>query len=280
MKEIAAAEIAGRVAELCLQACTVLPSDVAAALAAAQQQEESPLGREVLARLLDNAAAADEDGVPLCQDTGLAVVFVEMGEQVRVVSGGLAEAITSGVREGYERGYLRNSVVASPLNRRNTGDNTPPVLHTELVPGDELRVTVLAKGAGSENMSQLRMFSPGDGLEAVMRLVVEAVESAGASACPPLVIGVGLGGDFEYCALLAKKALLRPLDRRNSDPLAAELEAKLLELVNATGIGPMGIGGRVTALAVNVEVFPCHIASLPVAVNLQCHAARHASYCW
>jgi len=216
----------------------------------------------------------------MCQDTGLAVVFVEIGERVRVTGGSLAAAIKDGVREGYERGYLRKSVVMSPLDRRNTGDNTPPIVHTEIVPGDSLKMSLAAKGAGSENMSRLRMMVPAEGMEGVKRLVVETVENAGASACPPLVIGVGLGGNFEQCALIAKKALLRPLGEANPNAREAEMEAELLDLVNATGIGPMGLGGRVTALAVNVETRPCHIASLPVAVNLQCHAARHATYVW
>ena len=280
MREIAAAEISARVAELCTRACTVLPPDVVAALEAARDREESLVGREVLSRLLDNAALASEQAIPMCQDTGLAVVFVEIGQDVRLTEGSLIGAITQGVREGYERGYLRGSVVISPLDRRNTGDNTPPVIHTDIVPGDALKITVAAKGAGSENMSRLRMLTPGEGLEAVKRLVVEAVVNAGASACPPLVIGVGLGGSFEHCALIAKKALLRRLDRPNPEPGVAALEEELLDLVNATGVGPMGLGGRVTALAVNVEVWPCHIASLPAAVNLQCHAARHASHQW
>lgn len=280
MKEIPASDIAAKVADLCIQACTVLPSDVVAALESAREREESPAGKAVLARLLENAAIAAEQHIPMCQDTGLAVVFVELGEGVRLVGGGFCEAIARGIREGYQRGYLRNSIVRSPLDRVNTGDNTPPVIHTEIMPGDSLKITVAAKGAGSENMSQLRMMIPADGIEAVKRLVVETVEKAGASACPPLIIGVGLGGDFEQCALIAKKALLRPVSERSPDPAAAQLEHELLELVNATGIGPMGLGGRVTALAVNVETCPCHIASLPVAVNLQCHAARHASYTW
>jgi fumarate hydratase subunit alpha len=184
------------------------------------------------------------------------------------------------VREGYERGYLRKSVVVSPLDRRNTTDNTPPIIHMEMVEGDSLKLTLAAKGAGSENMSRLRMMAPAEGMEAVKQLVVETVERAGASACPPLIVGVGLGGDFEQCAVIAKKALLRPVSQRNPGEAEAALEAELLEAVNATGIGPMGVGGRTTALAVNVETLPCHIASLPVAVNLQCHAARHASYQW
>ncbi len=280
MREIAAAEISAKVAELCLQACTVLPPDVVAALARAQQREESPLGREVLARLLENARLAAQDGLPMCQDTGLAVVFVDLGEEVKITCGSLQSAITTGVRQGYEQGYLRKSVVFSPLDRRNTGDNTPPVVHTQMRPGASLKITVAAKGAGSENMSRLKMMAPADGLEAIHSFVRETVIKAGASACPPVVVGVGLGGNFEQCALIAKRALLRPLDDENPDPAASALERELLEIINATGLGPAGLGGRITALAVKVETAPCHIASMPVAVNLQCHAARHASYLW
>jgi fumarate hydratase subunit alpha len=277
---IPASDISAKVADLCVQACSTLPPDVLAALARARDLEESDLGREVLARLIENAALARDLGLPLCQDTGLAVVFVELGEDVHLEGGSLRDAISAGVRRGYEQGYLRKSVVRSPLDRRNTGDNTPPVLHTEVLPGASLTITVAAKGAGSENMSRLKMMIPSDGIEAVTQFVVDAVENAGASACPPLVIGVGLGGSFEQCALAAKQAILRPLDVPNPDRAAADLERELLEAVNATGIGPMGVGGRITALAVNVETRPCHIASQPVAVNLQCHAARHASYTW
>ena len=280
MRSISATEITAKVADLCRHACTVLPPDVRHALQRARDQEESLLGREVLDRLLENAALAQAQPTPLCQDTGLAVVFVTLGEEVRITGGSLQEAVTEGVRQGYAQGYLRKSVVLSPLDRRNTGDNTPPVLHLELVPGDSLQIVVAAKGAGSENKSRLQMMVPSDGIEAIKRFVVESVVDAGASACPPLVIGVGLGGSFEQCALAAKQALLRPLDQPNPDPAAAALEGELLELVNATGLGPMGLGGRITALAVNIETRPCHIASQPVAVNLQCHAARHAAYTW
>ncbi len=280
MRAIAAADIAAKVADLCVEACLLLPPDVIAALERAQAQEESPVGRELLSRLLENAALAREQGLPMCQDTGLAVVFVEIGEEVAISGGSLREAVAEGVRTGYARGYLRKSVVISPLDRRNTGDNTPPVLHTELVPGEALTITVAAKGAGSENKSRLKMMAPAEGIEAVKRFVVETVSEAGASACPPLVVGVGLGGSFEQCALLAKQAVLRDVGAANPDPAAAALEQELLALVNATGLGPMGVGGRVTALAVHVETRPCHIASQPVAVNLQCHAARHASYRW
>jgi fumarate hydratase subunit alpha len=280
VKEVAASDISARVAELCMRACTILPPDVMAAIEAAREREESPIGREVLSRLIENAALASEQGIPMCQDTGLAVVFVELGDEVKVSGGHLEAAIAEGVRAGYEKGYLRKSVVASPLDRRNTGDNTPPVIHTRVVPGASLKIALAAKGAGSENMSALRMMVPSDGIGAVKRFVVETIEKAGASACPPVVVGVGLGGSFEQCALIAKRALLRPLDDRSPDPAIAELEEELLELINATGIGPMALGGRTTALAVKVEAAPCHIASQPVAVNLQCHAARHAEYVW
>ncbi len=280
MREIPASEIAATVAKLCIEACTILPPDVVRALETARQREESEVGRAVLTRLLENATLAAGESLPMCQDTGLAVVFVELGERVAVTGGALPEAIAEGVREGYDRGYLRKSVVMSPLDRRNTGDNTPPIIHLEMVPGDSLKISVAAKGAGSENMSRLRMMPPSEGVDGVKRLVLEVVENAGASACPPLVIGVGLGGTFEQCALISKKALLRDVGAPSGDPLAAALERELLELVNATGIGPMGVGGRTTALAVHVETYPCHIASLPAAVNLQCHAARHASYLW
>ncbi len=280
MKEVPAAEITTKVAELCIRACTVLPPDVVAAIEAAREREESKLGREVLARLLENAQLAADESVPMCQDTGLAVVFVELGEDVRVNGGHLRDAITEGVRQGYERGYLRKSVVRSPLSRCNTGDNTPPVIYTEIVPGETLHIAVAAKGAGSENMSRLKMMAPADGEAAVKQFVRETVERAGASACPPVIVGVGVGGSFEQCALIAKKALLRPLHHSSSDPAAAKLETELLDLVNRTGIGPMGVGGRITALAVKVEAAPCHIASMPVAVNLQCHAARHAEHTW
>jgi fumarate hydratase subunit alpha len=280
LKRVPAQEIASSIADLCIQACTVLPPDVVAALAEAREREQSPVGREILARLIENSSIAAEEGIPMCQDTGIVVVFVQIGDGVRVTGGRLRDAIAEGVRQGYDRGYLRKSLVVSPLDRRNTGDNTPPVIHTEAIPGDSLKITVAAKGAGSENMSRLRMMAPADGMEAVKQFVVESVENAGASACPPLVIGVGLGGTFEQCALIAKQALIRPLSQRSSEPAAAAMEMALLALVNATGIGPMGVGGTITALAVNVETRPCHIASLPVAVNLQCHAARHASSEW
>jgi fumarate hydratase subunit alpha len=274
---ISCQEIAAKVAELAQQANYCLAEEVRAALEGALRSEVSPLGREVLEQVLTNAQIAARGEVPLCQDTGVAVVFLEIGQEVEIRGGYLYDAVNEGIRRGYEAGYLRRSVVEHPLRRRNTGDNTPAVIHVQIVPGDRLRIAVAPKGAGSENMSALAMLSPAEGREGVKRFVVETVERAGPNPCPPLVVGVGLGGTFEKAALLAKTALLRPLGAASPDPEAAALERELLEEINALGIGPQGFGGRVTALAVHVEVFPCHIASLPVAVNLNCHAARHRS---
>ena len=276
MRTISASEVTRAVAEICVRANYDLPSDVEQAIEKAIQAEESPLGLEILRQLLENSRIARAEGLPICQDTGLAVVFADVGQDVHVTDGDLAEAIQEGVRRGYEEGYLRKSVVAHPLDRVNTGDNTPAVIHFEIVPGDRLRLVVAPKGAGSENMSALRMLKPSDGADGVKRFVVETIAAAGANPCPPIVVGIGLGGTMEKVALLAKKALLRDLGERSRKSLDATLEDELLELVNRTGIGPSGLGGRVTALALHVESHPCHIASLPVAVNIQCHAARHA----
>jgi len=276
LREIAAERITDTVAELCVQAATCLPDDVVQALRDALEREQSPRGRAVLQLLLDNAGLACSRCIPICQDTGVAVVFADIGRQVSVTGGDFAEAVNEGVRRGYRDGCLRASVVAHPLARQNTGDNTPAVIHVRIVPGDRLRLLVAPKGAGSENMSALRMLKPADGVSGIERLVVETVEAAGPNACPPLVVGVGIGGVMETAALLAKRALLRRVGEPSPDPDTAALERRLLDLVNATGIGPSGLGGLVTALAVHVETHPCHIASLPAAVNLQCHAARHA----
>jgi len=276
VREIAAERITDTVARLCQEAAYCLPDDVVAALRAGLEREESPCGRGILQLLIENAAVACSERTPLCQDTGLAVVFADIGQEVHISGGDLVEAIHAGVRRGYTEGYLRASVVAHPLDRRNTGDNTPAIVHLQIVSGDKVRLTVAPKGAGSENMSALRMLKPADGVEAVKRLVVETVETAGPNACPPLVVGVGLGGTMEMAALLAKRALLRRVGQPSPDKTTAALERELLDLVNATGIGPSGLGGTFTAMAVHVETYPCHIASLPVAVNLQCHAARHA----
>ena len=277
LREIQAGEIVRAVRDLCIEANTSLPGDHLSALRRALGDEESPLGREVLERLLENAEVARERCVAFCQDTGYAVFFVEQGSEARVVGGEMGEAIDEGVRRGYEDGYLRKSIVRSPVDRTNTGDNTPAVVYYEPVSGDNLRLTMLVKGAGCDNMSALKMLTPAEGVEAMKRFVVETIENAGPNASPPLTVGVGIGGPFEKAAMLAKKALTRPSGRPNPDPELAELERELLDEINATGIGPAGYGGTQTALAVHVESFPTHIAAFPVAVNLDCHSHRTAS---
>jgi fumarate hydratase subunit alpha len=269
-------EITETVARLCISANYDLPDDVRAALDAARASEPSPLGQHVLDQLLRNAQIADQGDYPLCQDTGLTVVWLELGQDAQVVGGDLYAAVQEGVRQGYTEGYLRASMVAFPFGARaNSGDNTPAVIHLRLVPGDRLRIAVCPKGGGSENMSALGMLKPADGRQGVIDFVCGAVERAGANPCPPLIVGVGIGGSAEQAMLLAKHSLLRTVGQPALDPETAALEADLLACVNATGIGPQGLGGRTTALAVHVEVYPCHIASLPVGVNLQCHSARH-----
>jgi fumarate hydratase subunit alpha len=277
LREIEAAEITEAVRELCIEANTRLPEDHLAALHRALEEEESPLGREVIGELLENARVARERCVAFCQDTGYAVFFVELGSEARVVGGGIGEAIDEGVRRGYDEGYLRKSIVRGPVDRTNTGDNTPAIVYYDVVPGDGLRLTLLVKGAGCDNMSSLRMLTPAEGVEEMKRFVVETVERAGPTGSPPLTVGVGIGGPFERAALLAKKALTRRSGEPNPDPELAVLEAELLEAINATGIGPAGYGGTVTALAVHVESFPTHIAAFPVAVNLDCHSHRTSS---
>lgn len=275
MRPIDAQKITDAVAELCRRANCELGEDMRRALEDAVSAEESPVGKEILSQLIENADIACDEQVPMCQDTGLTVVFVELGQEVHITGGSLGDAINVGVAEGYRGGYLRKSIVRHPLQRENTGDNTPAVIHTEIVPGDRLRIVVAPKGGGSENMSGVRMLKPSDGVEGVKQFVLELVEAAGSNPCPPIIVGVGIGGTMEMAAILAKKALLRRVGDHNPNPADAELESEVLDLVNSTGIGPAGLGGRITALAVNVETYPCHIASLPVAVNIQCHAARH-----
>lgn len=275
MRTVSCHEIGEAVARLCQEANYFLGDDVVAALERAYDEEISPAGKNVLAQLLENARIARRERIPVCQDTGITVVFVEMGQDVLVVDGSLVQAINDGVRRGYAEGYLRKSVVGDPLGRQNTMDNTPAVVHFKSVPGDRVRITVMPKGAGSENTSAVRMLKPADGLEGVKRFVVDTVDAAGPNACPPLVVGVGIGGTMEVAALLAKEALLRSLGSRHSDPALAHLEEELLLAINALGIGPMGFGGRITALGVHVNTYATHIASLPVAVNLSCHAVRH-----
>lgn len=275
MRDVTTQEIIDGVRYACIEACNVLPNDVLAALERARAVEKSPVGRNVLDQLIENARIAREEAVPICQDTGLTLVFVELGQEVHITGGSLIEAINEGVRRGYEEGYLRKSVVRHPLERINTGDNTPAVIYVDIVSGDGLKITVAPKGGGSENMSAAKMLKPSDGVDGVKRFVVETVREAGSNPCPPIIVGVGLGGSLEKAAILSKKAVLRPIGKPSLDPIDAKLETELFSLVNDTGIGPSGLGGRATALAVHVESYPCHIASLPVAVTLQCHAARH-----
>jgi len=276
VRKIHVGEVTSTVARLCQEANLYLGEDVLAALRKARAEEPSEVGQAVLDQILQNAQIARDEQMPLCQDTGFMVIFVEIGQDVHVVGGDLRAAITEGVRQGYLQGYLRKSVVNQPFSARiNTMDNTPPVIHFDIVPGDQLKITAVPKGGGSENMSFLRMLTPADGRQGVVDFVVECVERAGANPCPPIIVGVGIGGTAEQTVLLAKRALLRPVGEPSPDPETAALEAEILARVNDLGIGPAGLGGRWTALAVHVETFPCHIASLPVAVNIQCHSARH-----
>lgn len=276
MREIHVDEITAAVEKLCVEANVKLPEDVKVALNEAVEKEISPLGREILSDIVKNYRIAEEKDLAICQDTGFAVFFVELGQDVRITGGDFNEAINEGVRRGYKKGYLRKSIVDDPLiHRKNTGDNTPAIIHLEMVPGDKIRITFAPKGGGSENMSALRMLKPSDGAEGIKKFVIETVRQAGPNPCPPIIVGVGIGGTMEVAALIAKKALLRPIGQHHPMPEIAKLEEELLEQVNKLGIGPQGFGGRTTALAVNIETFPAHIASLPVAVNIQCHAARH-----
>ena len=276
MRTVQACDIRDAVAELCVRANRVLPEDVRAALTAAYAAEPWPAAKHSLGLLQSNLELAREKALPVCQDTGLACVFLELGQEVHI-AGDLDEAIQAGIRKGYTEGYLRCSVVADPLRRVNTGDNTPGMLTVHLVPGDLCRVTVLPKGFGSENMSRLQMLTPADGAEGVKRFVLDTVKAAGPNPCPPVTLGVGIGGTFDKVAALAKQALLRPLDQPHPDPYYADLERELLEEINALGIGPQGFGGKTTALGLAIETAPTHVAGLPVAVNMSCHATRRAS---
>ena len=276
MRTISAAQITGTVARLCVQANTRLPGDVSAALKACRRSEPWPLAQETLGLLEDNLSLARERDLPICQDTGMACVFVELGQEVHI-DGGFEEAIHQGVRQGYTEGYLRKSIVSDPLRRVNTEDNTPASITVRIVPGDRCTLTVAPKGFGSENMSRLAMLKPADGVEGVKRFVVDTVRRAGPNPCPPTVLGIGIGGSFDKVAALAKHALLRPLDEKNPDPFYAALEAELLEEINALGIGPQGFGGRTTCLGLAIETAPTHVAGLPVAVNVSCHVTRRAT---
>lgn len=278
MNTIEYEDIVERVDALCRRAAYELPPDVLDALEEAREKEESPVGRSILDQCLENASIARDENLPICQDTGTAVFFVEYGSDVHIDGGTINEAISDGTARGYREGYLRKSIVEDPVfSRDNTGDNTPPIVHLEAVPGSKLRIRLAMKGGGSENMSAVRMLEPSAGREGVVRHVVETVIGAGGNPCPPTIIGVGIGGDLEKSALLAKKSLLRPVGEPHPDANYADLERDILGGINDSGVGPQGLGGRITALAVHVEHFPCHIASLPVAVNINCHAARHAS---
>nr|WP_320145297.1 fumarate hydratase [uncultured Anaeromusa sp.] len=276
MRTIEVAKITEAVAKMCMDACYYLPEDVYKALKTAQETEESPLGRDVLNQIVKNADIAREESVPICQDTGMTVIFLEVGQDVHVVGGDLTEAINAGVAKGYTEGYLRKSVVEEPLfNRKNTTNNTPAVIHTSIVPGDKLKIKLAPKGFGSENKSGMKLLVPADGVAGVKAAVLDIIKHAGPNPCPPMVVGVGIGGTMEKAALLSKKALMRRIDKRNDHPEYAKLEGELLEMINKTGIGPQ-LGGTTSALAVNIEWYPTHIAGLPVSVNISCHATRHA----
>ena len=274
MRELDVKVITEKVRDLCMKANTDLGEDVFQAIDRAMEKEESPLGMEILKELKENARIAREGNVPICQDTGFAVVFVELGQDVHLVGGNLNEAIHEGVRQGYQNGYLRKSI-CHPFTRANTGDNTPAVIHMEMVPGDKVKVTVTPKGGGSENMSRVTMLTPSDGVEGIKRFVVQRVKESGSNPCPPTIVGVGIGGTLEQAGLLAKKSLLRVLGTKNPDPALDQLESEILTEINRLGIGPQGLGGRTTSLAVHILMMPCHIASFPLAVNIQCHAQRH-----
>ena len=274
MREIDAGRITEVVRRLCIEANCHLPQDMKNQIEACRAREGWAPAKEILDRIVDNYRAADSGNVPICQDTGMACVFLKVGQEVHV-AGDIAGAVNEGVRQGYGEGYLRKSVVRDPLDRVNTGDNTPAMIYYELVPGDRLEITVAPKGFGSENMSQIKMLKPSDGLQGVKNFILKAVEDAGPNPCPPIVVGVGVGGTFDKAAYLAKRALMRPVDQRNPDPRYGALEEEMLEAVNRLGIGPQGFGGRTTALAVNIEQCPTHIAGLPVAVNINCHVTRH-----
>jgi len=274
MRTIEASKITETVKRLCIEANCHLTSDLKNCICSFREKETWPQAREILERIIENYEIADEKNQPVCQDTGVACVFLKVGQDVHI-EGDVTEAVNEGVRQGYGEGYLRKSVVRDPLDRVNTGDNTPAMLYVELVPGDKLEITVAPKGFGSENMSKIAMLRPSDGLQGVKDFVKKTVEEAGPNPCPPIVVGVGIGGTFDKAAYLAKKALLRPVDQRNAAPFYAELEEQLLEEINALGIGPQGFGGLTTALAVNIEQYPTHIAGLPVAVNINCHVTRH-----
>lgn len=276
MREILVNEIIGAVERLCMEANYYLNDDIKEALCSGVETEESPTGKNILRQLIENSEIARDNSVAICQDTGMAVIFAEIGQEVHVSGGGLTDAINEGVRRGYTKGCLRKSVVSDPIERVNTGDNTPAIIHYDIVDGDRIKIVIAPKGFGSENMSGIKMLKPSDGIEGVRNFILEVVDRAGPNPCPPIVVGVGIGGTMEKAAILSKKALLRPVNIRSGKEYVHKLEEELLEKINASGIGPAGLGGRITALAVNINVYPTHIAGLPVAVNISCHATRHA----
>lgn len=275
MREIHISEIINTVKELCIESNYYLSNDVKEALNNAKENETWPLGENVLDQLILNSNIAQNENMPICQDTGMACIFIEIGQEVHIVGGALEDAINEGVRRGYDEGFLRKSVVKDPINRVNTKDNTPAIIYYDIVPGNKLKITVAPKGFGSENMSRIKMLKPSDGLQGVKDFIIETVKLAGPNPCPPIIIGVGIGGTFDKAAYLAKKALIRPLNKRNDEKFYGDLEEELLETINKLGIGPQGFGGKTTALGINIETYPTHIAGLPVAVNINCHATRH-----
>lgn len=275
MREISCQEIEKAVRDMCIQATHFLSEDMAVAMNHAIETEKSPLGKQVLKQLEDNLKIAGEEMIPICQDTGMAILFVEIGQEVHIHGGYLEDAINEGVRRGYTEGFLRKSVVEDPIYRKNTNDNTPAIIHYSIIPGDKLKITLAPKGFGSENMSRVCMLKPADGIEGVKKVILETVDAAGPNACPPLVVGVGIGGDFEKCAIMAKHALTRETGTHSDIPYVKELEVEMLDQINQLGIGPGGLGGTVTAMAIHIETYPTHIAGLPVAVNICCHVNRH-----
>lgn len=275
MREIKASTITDVIERLCMEANQVLPQDIKDAISTCRSQEDGDIACGILDNIIENYQIAENEQVPICQDTGMACVFLEIGQDIHITDGDLAEAVNEGVRRGYTKGYLRKSVVKDPVRRGNTGDNTPAMLYTEIVPGEQIKVTVGPKGFGSENMSAIRMFKPSAGIQGIKDFIIETVETAGPNPCPPMVVGVGIGGTFDKAALLAKKALMRPVDTSNPDPYYADLEKEMLQKINELGIGPQGFGGRTTAIGLNIETMPTHIAGMPCAINISCHVTRH-----
>ena len=275
MREIKASTITDVIERLCMEANQVLPQDIKDAISTCRSQEDGDIACGILDNIIENYQIAENEQVPICQDTGMACVFLEIGQDVHITDGDLTEAVNEGARRGYTKGYLRKSVVKDPVRRGNTGDNTPAMLYTEIVPGEQIKVTVGPKGFGSENMSAIRMFKPSAGIQGIKDFIIETVETAGPNPCPPMVVGVGIGGTFDKAALLAKKALMRPVDTSNPDPYYADLEKEMLQKINELGIGPQGFGGRTTAIGLNIETMPTHIAGMPCAINISCHVTRH-----